>query len=197
MSKIRLEISALTAGHSQGSFSLILNEVGGKRKLPIMIGGFEAQAIAIEIEHIKTSRPLTHDLFKTTMNKFGVNLEEVFIYELKEGIFFANLVVEHNGVRHEIDSRTSDAIALAVRFACPVYTTPEIMNEAGFEMEDEENAAPARPAGDDIPQTARHSMSNLRELNIEELEKLLEEAIREEDYIRAAEIRDELKKRKE
>lgn len=196
MQKIELEISALTAGHSQGSFSLILTEKNGTRKMPVLIGGFEAQAIAIEIENIKTSRPLTHDLFVTFLKTFDISINEVFIYNLNEGIFFARLVVQKEGKIVEIDSRTSDAIALAVRFNCPIYTTASILDEAGFELDDEDDGVtPGRIVEEEFTPGSRSGSANLDKLNIEELEKQLEEAIREEDYVKAALIRDEIKKR--
>ena len=139
MEKIKLDIAGLSYSQTQsGAYALVLSEVIGKRRLPIIIGGFEAQAIAIELEKMTPSRPLTHDLFKNFADNFKINLVEVIIYNLVEGIFFARLICEQNGKEVEIDSRTSDAIALAVRFESPIYTYEFVLNSAGIILDDEE-----------------------------------------------------------
>jgi len=138
MEKIKLEIAGLSYSQTQsGAYALVLSESIGKRRLPIIIGGFEAQAIAIELEKMTPSRPLTHDLFKNFAELFKINLTEIIIYNLVEGIFFAKLICEHNGEEVEIDSRTSDAIALSVRFECPIYTYEFVLSSAGIILDDE------------------------------------------------------------
>jgi bifunctional DNase/RNase len=171
---------------------VVLGEVNGLRRLPIVIGGFEAQAIAVALERMQPSRPLTHDLLKNFMNAFNVDLQEIIISDLQEGIFYSKLVCvnEHDTV--EIDSRTSDALALAVRFGCPVYTYDHILESAGILMEDtggqkKKGTSPAAEAG---------TREDLNALSLEELTNLLNEVLEQEDYIRAIPIRDEIKKRK-
>lgn len=189
MDKIALQVVALANSSSQpSSFVVVLKEEDGLRRLPVVIGGFEAQSIAIAVEGIKPGRPLTHDLFRNTLDDLGVELQEVVISDLKEGIFYGTLVcMQPNGNPLEIDARTSDAIALAVRFGCPIYTYPSIMDQAGmvWEDEDEENLV-GEEQTEDKP---------LNALSQAQLEKLLEEALSNENYERAAEIRDEIKKR--
>ena len=187
MSRIRLNIFGLSSGQSNGSYTLILSEDKGKRKLPIIIGSFEAQAIAIEIEKIVPFRPMTHDLFVSFCKIFNINVVEIEIYNLIEGVFHAKLTCEKDGESYDIDARTSDAIALAVRFKCPIYTFEDIMETAGVIFNDdiEEELEPPKPKGVD------YSAQTSEKLNL-----LLEEAIKNEDYIKAALIRDEIKKRK-
>ena len=191
MKKIELEIVALSHSITQThSYAVVLGEVNGLRRLPIVIGGFEAQAIAVALERMQPSRPLTHDLMKNFMQAFNVELMEIIINDLQEGIFYSKLVCvsEHDTV--EIDSRTSDALALAVRFGCPIYTYDNILENAGILMEDEaKNKKSDIPIQDVLP-------SDLNKMSVQELEKLLGEVLEQEDYIRAIEIRDELKKRK-
>lgn len=196
---IRLEVFSLVPGHSQGSYSVILAESNGNRKLPVMIGGYEAQAIAIELEKIKPTRPLTHDLFANTLRAFGIRIERIKITRLSEGIFYASLVcVGADNEQLEIDSRTSDAIALAVRFEAPIYASSEIMDEAAFEPEEEEAeaAGPQRSTETDVPAAPKTWAEDLKSMSTEELESSLEEALREEDYYKAAGIRDEINRRK-
>ena len=141
MDKIKLEIAGLSYSQTQsGAYALVLAEANGKRRLPIIIGGFEAQAIAIELENMTPSRPLTHDLFKNFADNYQININEIIIYNLVEGIFFAKLYCEQNGTEIQIDSRTSDAIALAVRFECPIYTYEFVLSQAGIILEDEEQS---------------------------------------------------------
>ncbi len=195
MSKVRLNILGLSTGQTTGSYTIILAEENGKRKLPVVIGSFEAQAIAIEIEKIVPFRPMTHDLFVNFCKSFEIFIHEVIIYNLHEGVFHAKLVCELNGEIKEIDARTSDSIALAVRFKCPIYTYPEILEEAGIELNDEqfeveEDTKPvAKPA-------AHSEKSELTRLTEQQLELKLNEALKVEDYSLAARIRDELQRRK-
>lgn len=192
MDKVKLEIIGLSYSQTQsGAYALMLAEVGGKRSLPIIIGGFEAQAIAIELEKMTPTRPLTHDLFKSLALAFEIKVNEVVIYNLSEGIFYAKLVCEKDGVRSEIDARTSDAIALAVRFKCPIYTFENILSSAGILME-EQGELDERE--DEIDQTSQTD-SGMTSLSIEELENQLNEAIENEEYERASKIRDEINKR--
>jgi bifunctional DNase/RNase len=195
MSKVRLNIVGLSSGQSNGSYTLILGEENGRRKLPIIIGSFEAQAIAIEIEKIVPFRPMTHDLFVNFAKTFGVHIEEVEIYNLVDGVFHAKLICEIDGETREIDARTSDSIALAVRFKCPIYTYEHIMSEAGMiftedmtedDMLEETSGAP-RKSG---------RTSEMDKMSEDELEEKLSEALNDEDYQRAAMLRDELNKRK-
>lgn len=194
-SKINLEVVGLTSGQTQGSYSLILGEVKGKRKLAIIIGAFEAQAIAIEIEKIIPFRPMTHDLFLNVTNAFDIKVTEIVIYDLKEGVFYAKLICEREGQLEEIDCRTSDAISLAVRYKCPVYTYDSILNEAGYEfsMEEEDEIEKIEE-----PETTKENEAEADEFSgytSEEINTMLDEAIRDEDYSRAALLRDELNKR--
>jgi bifunctional DNase/RNase len=194
MKKIELEIVALSHSITQThSYAVVLGEINGLRRLPIVIGGFEAQAIAVALDRMQPSRPLTHDLMKNFMHAFNVELMEIIINDLQEGIFYSKLVCvnEHDTV--EIDSRTSDALALAVRFGCPIYTYENILENAGILMEDE-----SKQKKSEIPvqEAATISSRDLGKMSLQELEKLLSEVLEQEDYIRAIEIRDEIKKRK-
>lgn len=203
MKKINLDIIGLSYSQTQtGAYALVLGERNGKRRLPIIIGGFEAQAIAIELEKMTPSRPLTHDLFKTFATTFGIEIKEVVIYNLVEGIFFAKLICEKDGKEVEIDARTSDSIALAVRFNCPISTFEFILSSAGILLEDEQ--LNAENEGDDeeedledpVEELLEPSTKDITTLNSSELEKYLEDAIAMEDYERASRIRDEISKRK-
>jgi len=171
----------------------VLGEVNGLRRLPIVIGGFEAQAIAVALERMQPSRPLTHDLMKNFMNAFNVDLMEIVINDLQEGIFYSKLVCisEHDTV--EIDSRTSDALALAVRFSCPIFTYEHILESAGILMEDGNKKKKTDITVDEPTSAAREEISRL---NLEELQALLNEVLEQEDYMRAIAIRDEMNKRK-
>ncbi|MCX6180434.1 MAG: bifunctional nuclease family protein [Bacteroidetes bacterium] len=200
MKKINLDIIGLSYSQTQtGAYALVLGERNGKRRLPIIIGGFEAQAIAIELEKMTPSRPLTHDLFKTFANTFDINIKEVIIYNLVEGIFFAKLICEKDGKEVEIDARTSDSIALAVRFNCPISTYEFILASAGILLEDEQagnDSDDEDPLEDPVEELLQSSTKDIKSMSMEELEKFLEEAIAMEDYERASQIRDELNKRK-
>ena len=204
MKKIRLDIIGLSYSQTQsGAYALILNESKGKRRLPIIIGGFEAQAIAIEMENMKPSRPLTHDLFKNFADTFEIQLKEVIVYNLVEGIFYAKLVCSRDNNEVEIDARTSDAIALAVRFNCPIYTYEFILNSAGIIMEEEaskgEVTAPGTPveAKKEVKAAANpKEEEDYKKKNLEELKEALQKALDREDYERASKIRDEINRRK-
>ncbi len=202
MEKIQLEIVGLSYSQTQsGAYALVLGEAEGKRRLPIIIGGFEAQAIAIELENMTPSRPLTHDLFKNMAQAFDIEVKEVIVYNLVEGIFFSKIICEKDGEEEEIDARTSDAIALAVRFKCPVFTYEFILSSAGIILEDDEDDEDTDfDEGDTVPVSETGSTvqgaTGLGQHSDEELEKLLDEAISNEDYERASKIRDELNSRK-
>jgi len=192
--RVELNIVGLTSGHSQkSSYTLILSEKGGFTKLPIVIGAFEAQSIALFLEKIKPQRPLTHDLFTSFAQSFKIKLKEVFINDLVEGIFYSRLICQSGEEIVEIDARTSDAVALAIRFNCPIYTKKEIMLSAGIELEEESDESPERSDEDLIMQIS--SNTGYSDLSLEELNELLEEAIQVEDYDKAALLRDEIKKR--
>src|SRR5436190_4867860 len=190
MKKIELEIVALSHSITQShSYAVVLGEVNGLRRLPIVIGGFEAQAIAVALERMQPSRPLTHDLMKNFMNAFNVELMEIVINDLQEGIFYSKLVCvsEHDTV--EIDSRTSDALALAVRFGCPIYTFDHILESAGILMEDNNKKKSSDIPVDEVSDASREELSKL---SLEELKNLLNEVLEQEDYLRAIAIRDEI-----
>lgn len=201
MKKIKLEISGLSYSQTQsGAYALVLGESGGKRRLPIIIGGFEAQAIAIELEKMAPTRPLTHDLFKTFAESFSININEVIIYNLVEGIFYAKLICQQDGANDiEVDARTSDAIALAVRFKCPVYTYEFILSSAGILIDDESGTESDTSLAANAATSAVVTSEGGDELSRktkEELKDLLRTAIEDEAYERAGKIRDELEKRK-
>jgi len=204
MKKIELEIVALSHSITQThSYAVVLGEVGGLRRLPIVIGGFEAQAIAVALEKMQPSRPLTHDLMKNFMNAFNIDLHEIVISDLQEGIFYSKLVCSSETDTIEIDSRTSDALALAVRFGCPVFTYEHILDSAGIMMEDSSatkrrKASPTEDEEEEEPvaSTGGGSKEDLRSLSLEDLNTLLNEVLEQEDYIRAIAIRDEINNRK-
>ena len=192
MQKIELEIVALSHSITQSnSYAVILGELNGLRRLPIVIGGFEAQAIAVALENMHPSRPLTHDLMKNFMTAFNLQLQEVYICDLQEGIFYSKLVCYNSNDTIEIDSRTSDALALAVRFGCPVYVYEHILDQAGLTNEKTDKV--------DMPATITktNDRSDLAKLSLAELNQLLSEVLEQEDYIRAIDIRDEINKRSE
>jgi len=177
------------------SYAVVLGEVNGLRRLPIVIGGFEAQAIAVALEKMQPSRPLTHDLMKNFMNAFGVELNEIIINDLQEGIFFSKLVCSTENDTVEIDSRTSDALALAVRFGCPIYTFENILESAGIMMEETGGKKKKSQAGEQLEEV-RTGSEDLKAMSLEELNTLLNEVLDSEDYIRAIAIRDEINSRK-
>lgn len=201
MEKIKLEILGLSSSQSQsGSFALVLGEAHGKRRLPIIIGMFEAQAIAIEIEKIIPNRPMTHDLFKSFAQSFEFDVEEIVISDLKEGVFFAKIVC-HNGVKQiEVDARPSDAIAIGLRFNVPIYTYENVMSEAGIvlseEPEEEEEEKVSRGKKETSKKSSGKTFTEqLKDLSSDKLAKMLEEALHKEDYEKAAKIRDEMNRR--
>ncbi|OYD46149.1 hypothetical protein CHU00_08305 [Sphingobacterium cellulitidis] len=220
MKKIKLDIVGLSYSQTQsGAYALVLGEVGGNRRLPVIIGGFEAQSIAVEIEKMTPSRPLTHDLFKSFAETFKIKLEEVLIYNLVDGIFFAKLICTDGEQTSEIDARTSDAVALAVRFECPIYTYDFIMNTAGIVIEgndfaflenienvgnykqtenpsEEKEHESVEKEKEKEKEPAKNKPSPYASLTLEQLEKTLEKAIENEQYETAAKIRDEIEKRK-
>jgi len=197
MEKIKLEIVGLSYSQTQsGAYALVLSEVDGNRRLPIIIGGFEAQAIAIELEKMTPTRPLTHDLFKSFAEAFTINIVEVIIYNLTEGIFYSKLICEQNGMMHEVDARTSDAIAIAVRFGCPVYTYEDILSSAGMLLDGEEIDSDEFLTEAEATQEQHPTNNQLGSLSVDELRKELEQAIEQEDYETASRIRDEINKRK-
>ena len=194
MKKIELEIVALSHSITQThSYAVVLGEVNGLRRLPIVIGGFEAQAIAVALERMNPSRPLTHDLMKNFMMAFSVDLHEVIITDLQEGIFYSKLICSSENDTVEIDSRTSDALALAVRFGCPIFTYDNILENAGILMENDEKKK--KETGHTIQETTSPSKDDLKSLSLAELEILLQEVLEQEDYIKAIAIRDKIKTR--
>ena len=198
MKKIELEIVALSHSITQThSYAVVLGEVNGLRRLPIVIGGFEAQAIAVALEKMQPSRPLTHDLVKNFMNAFAIDLHEIIICDLQEGIFYSKLVCSSEHDTIEIDSRTSDALALAVRFGCPIYTYENILESAGILMEDT-GSGKKKKAKQEVVVEEQGNTGNedLKTMTLEELDVLLGEVLESEDYIRAIAIRDEINSRK-
>lgn len=200
MKKIELEIVALSHSITQThSYAVVLGEVDGLRRLPIVIGGFEAQAIAVALERMQPSRPLTHDLFANFMSTFSIELAEVLIYKLEEGIFFSKLICKHEGNKVEIDSRTSDALAMAVRSNCKIYTFENILDAAGLFLEQpegaEENPLDQKPGKISVSgkKLGDNDMSNM---SLDDLNALLQQVLEQEDYVRAINIRDEINNRK-
>lgn len=195
MKKIELEITALSSSVTQThSYAVVLGEINGLRRLPIVIGAFEAQAIVVALERIKPSRPLTHDLFYNFMLSFNIELQEVLIYKLEEGIFFAQLVCTSGAETIEIDSRTSDALALAVRIGCPIFTYENILEAAGLFMDQPAAGISAAATSEEEPAEAV-SGSDLKGKTLDELNELLQQVLDNEDYMQAVAIRDEIKKR--
>lgn len=196
MQKIRLNILGLSVSQTQsGAYALVLAEEEGERRIPIIIGPVEAQAIAIQLEGLKPPRPLTHDLIKNMALAFDIALLEVTIYKLEEGIFYSELLCEMDGKEVKIDSRTSDAVALALRFRCPIFTSEEILQKAGIVLEGEDESSPVRSLLDEEEEVETSGASSYAQYSTSELEELLNEAIRDEDYEKASIIRDELTKR--
>jgi bifunctional DNase/RNase len=194
MKKIELEIVALSHSITQThSYAVVLGEINGLRRLPIVIGGFEAQAIAVALERMNPSRPLTHDLMKNFMMAFNVELHEIVINDLQEGIFYSKLVCSSANDTVEIDSRTSDALALAVRFGCPIFTYENILEQAGVMMEDDQKKESQAISSTVTSDTSGNN--DLKSLSLTELNNLLTEVLEHEDYIRAIAIRDEIKSR--
>ncbi len=198
MKKIELEIVALSHSITQThSYAVVLGEVNGLRRLPIVIGGFEAQAIAVALEKMQPSRPLTHDLMKNFLNAFAIDLHEIIICDLQEGIFYSKLVCASENDTIEIDSRTSDALALAVRFGCPIYTYENILDSAGILMEDSGSEKKKKRRQEAVVENdGPTGNEDLKTMTLEELNHLLNEVLDSEDYIRAIAIRDEINSRK-
>lgn len=199
MKKIELEIVALSHSITQThSYAVVLGEVNGLRRLPIVIGGFEAQAIAVALEKMQPSRPLTHDLMKNFMTAFAIDLHEINICDLQEGIFYSKLVCSTENDTVEIDSRTSDAIALAVRFGCPIYTYENILESAGILMEDAGTAGKKKKSKQEvlIENDLPSGSEDLKTMTLEDLNNLLNDVLEGEDYMRAVAIRDEINSRR-
>jgi uncharacterized protein len=197
--KIKLEILGLSSSQSQtGSFALVLGETEGNRRLPIIIGMFEAQAIAIEIEKIVPNRPMTHDLFKSFANNFHFTVEEIIISDLKEGVFFGKIICSDGLKKTEIDARPSDAIAIGLRFDSPIYTYENILAEAGIVLTDESEEEKPEPKVEKAKvkkETSSTRKDDFKNYSVDRLHEMLKDAIDKEDYERAAKIRDELSRR--
>lgn len=194
MHKIRLNILGLSVSQTQsGAYALVLAEENGDRRIPIIIGPVEAQAIAIQLEGLKPPRPLTHDLIKNIALAFDIALLEVTIHKLEEGIFYSELLCEMDGKEIRIDSRTSDAVALALRFRCPIFTSEEILKKAGIVLEIEDENSPVRSFVDENKEGSE--TSSFGHYSLSELNEMLDDAIKNEDYEKASVIRDELKRR--
>lgn len=202
MNKVKLNVLGISYSQTQtGAYALVLAEENGRRRIPIIVGGFEAQAIAIQLEGLKPPRPLTHDLFLNFAHTFNIDLLEITVYKLEEGVFYSKLTCDNGQRIIEIDARTSDAIALALRFKCPIYTTEEILKKAGIILDFEKEAA-VQTGGD--PAATPKSIhvqdpsfaDDLRKSNLQELQELLNDAIMEENYEKASQIRDEINRRK-
>ncbi len=192
MKKIELDIVALSHSITQShNYAVVLGERFGKRRLPIVIGGFEAQAIAVAMERMTPSRPLTHDLMKNTLDTFDIELKEIIINNLLDGIFYARMVCNRGSEIIEIDSRTSDALAMAVRFDCPIYTYEFILDNAGVVLEEEEEEG----AREGKKRRKKRDSNSLTKYSVEDLEEMLQEVLQNEDYEKAAKIRDEINKR--
>ena len=194
MKRVKLKVTGISYSQTQsGAYALILNEEKGDRRIPIIIGGFEAQAIVIKLENLNPPRPLTHDLFKMFADEFRISIMEVFIYKLEEGVFFSKLICNNGDKEISIDSRTSDAVALALRFGCPIFITDEILEKAGITINPSGTDTTEDREVDGIlePESSKHDS-----FSDEELYKIIDEAVRTEDYERAAAIRDEIEKRK-
>jgi bifunctional DNase/RNase len=201
MKKIRLEIVGLSYSQTQtGAYALVLGESGGKRRLPIVIGGFEAQAIAIELEKMTPTRPLTHDLFKSLADSFDIEVTEVIIYNLVEGIFYAKVICSNGINEHEIDARTSDAIALAVRFNCSIFTYDSILSSSGIMLDDNSTEITESEKNEEIEEHVNsliaESETEYASKSTEELKNMLHAALENEQYEAASRIRDEINSRK-
>src|SRR6056297_817319 len=195
MDKIKLKVLGISYSQTQtGAYALILAEDNGERRIPIIIGGFEAQAIAIELEGLKPPRPLTHDLFVNFADAYNINIIDVTINRLEEGIFYSEITCDNGNSRIKIDDRTSDSIALALRFKCPIYTTPAVMEKAGIELENEKTDD--REAGVSKTTLSREEQKEkYAQKTLEDLKKMLNEAIEKENYELASELRDEINQR--
>lgn len=194
MDKVKIEILGLSSSQSQtsGSFALVLGETEGERRLPIIIGMFEAQAIALEIEKIKPNRPMTHDLFKSFAHGFDFDIKEVIISDLREGVFFAKIVCGNGEKEVEVDARPSDAIAIGIRFGVPFYTFEKVLSEAGIILTDEEEVAEEIEEQVTVEKPGKE---RIQDYTLDKLKEMLDEALNNEDYEKAAKIRDEINRR--
>lgn len=193
MKRVKLKVLGISYSQTQsGAYALILVEENGERRVPIIIGGFEAQAIVIKLENLDPPRPLTHDLFRSFAAEFNITLIEVMIYKLEEGVFFSRLLCNNGEKELAIDSRTSDAVALALRFGCPIYITEEILDKAGITITASETDTSTENESETLFETGN---SKFESYSDDELYKMIDEAVKTEDYERAASIRDELEKR--
>jgi bifunctional DNase/RNase len=197
MKKIELQVYAISHSIRQSqSYAVVLEEVNGIRKIPIMIGASEASGIAVALERMKPPRPLAYDLMKNIMLAFNIQLFEIIIYKVEEGVFFSKLICSNDNDTIEIDSRTSDAIALAVRFGCPIYAFESVLENASMILDgDADSARPPQRAIEENEE--EQNLSDLSSLSIEELQSLLTEVLEQEDYLKAIAIRDELDRRKQ
>ncbi|HNW56939.1 MAG TPA: bifunctional nuclease family protein [Bacteroidales bacterium] len=194
MKRVKLKVMGISYSQTQsGAYALILVEEGGDRRIPIIIGGFEAQAIVIKLENLDPPRPLTHDLFKKFADEFNISVTEVMIYKLEEGVFFSKLICSNDKKEFSIDSRTSDAVAIALRFGCPIFIAEDILDKAGITISPSDIEMPSNSDVDSIFEPEKTKFSTYSD---EELYKMIDEAIKTEDYERAAAVRDELEKRK-
>ena len=194
MKRVKLKVMGISYSQTQsGAYALILIEENGDRRIPIIIGGFEAQAIVIKLENLDPPRPLTHDLFKRFADEFNISVIEVMIYKLEEGVFFSRLVCNNGEKEYSIDSRTSDAVALALRFGCPIFISEDILEKAGITISPSDSDTPASGEMDNLlePESSKYDS-----YSDEELYKIIDEAVKTEDYERAAAVRDEIDKRK-
>ena len=194
MKRVKLKVLGISFSQTQsGAYALVLIEEKGERRIPIIIGGFEAQAIVIKLENLDPPRPLTHDLFKSFADEFNISVSEVFIYKLEEGVFYSTLVCSNGVKEYSIDSRTSDAVALALRFNCPIFITEDILEKAGIVINPSETATNPVLESDAL---FANEAGKYDSYSDEELYRMIDEAIKTEDYEKAASIRDELEKRK-
>jgi len=194
MKRVALKVMGISYSQTQsGAYALILSEENGERRIPIIIGGFEAQAIVIRLENLEPPRPLTHDLFKKFADEFSISVVEVVIYKLEEGVFYSQLVCTNGHKELEIDSRTSDAVALALRFGCPIFIMEDILDKAGITISQSDQEIPASDEPDTIFESPSSGFDSYSE---DELYKMIDEAVKTEDYEKAAAIRDEIEKRK-
>jgi bifunctional DNase/RNase len=194
MKRVKLKVLGISYSQTQsGAYALVLIEEGGERRIPIIIGGFEAQAIVIKLENLDPPRPLTHDLFKSFADQFNITIAEVMIYKLEEGVFFSRLVCNNGEKEFIIDSRTSDAVALALRFNCPIFINENILDKAGITISPSDTGLRSEPGNET---SVEKDSTRYKSYPEEELYKMIDEAVKTEDYERAAAIRDELEKRK-
>jgi bifunctional DNase/RNase len=194
MKRVKLKVTGISYSQTQsGAYALILNEENGDRRIPIIIGGFEAQAIVIKLENLEPPRPLTHDLFKRFADEFNISITEVMIYKLEEGVFFSKLLCNSRDKEYSIDSRTSDAVALALRFGCPIFIEEDILDKAGITINSTDSEFSSSNEADNIIPSDSNKYDSYSD---EELFKMIDESVKTEDYERAAAVRDEIEKRK-